>query len=132
MLVNGQIFNREFVVSSEVYTGFLNIFNDHNPMHVDDQYAVAHGFPSKIMHGNILGGFLSYFVGECLPSKKVVIMSQVMNFHKPFFENDTLLFEAKLHGLYAEDTVGEFKYKFKAKATGDLIAKGKLQVNLLS
>lgn len=109
----------------------MDIFDDKNPMHVDDAFSVSHGYPSKIMHGNILGGFLSYFVGECLPSKRVVIMSQTMNFHKPFFENDRLTFEAKVKGMYAEDTVAEIKFKFKDKLSGHLVSKGTVQVNLL-
>lgn len=118
-------------MTSKIYQGFLDVFQDHNPMHVNTAFAKDHGFKERIMHGNILCGFLSHFVGESLPSKKVVIMSQTINFHRPFFENDTVLFEAVVKGMYAEDTVAEFKFKFKSKTTKELISKGSIQVNLL-
>ena len=71
-------------------------------------------------------------MGEKLPTKKVVIMSQTINFHRPFFEGDTLFFESTVKGLFAEDTVAEFKFKFKSKTTNELISKGSIQVNLLT
>lgn len=132
MISIGQKFSEEYKVTSQVYQGFLSAYDDRNPMHLDADFAKEHGYKDKIMHGNILCGFLSHFVGEKLPTKKVVIMSQTINFHRPFFEDDTLLFESVLKGLYAEDTVAEFKFKFKSKATGDLISKGSVQVNLLT
>jgi len=132
LITLGQKFSDEYHVSPKIYQGFLSAYEDRNPMHVDATFAMEHGYKDRIMHGNILCGFLSHFVGERLPTKKVVIMSQTINFHRPFFENDTLLFESVLKGLYAEDTVAEFKFKFKSKETGDLISKGSVQVNLLS
>jgi acyl dehydratase len=39
-------------------------------LHIDDDYARSKGFKQKVMHGNILCGFLSRFVGELLPVKK--------------------------------------------------------------
>ena len=128
----GQKFTEEYHVTPQVYQGFLTAYQDRNPMHVDAAFAQEHGFQDRIMHGNILCGFLSHFVGEKLPTKKVVIMSQTINFHRPFFEDDKLNFEATLKGLFAEDTVAEFKFKFKSQSTGDLISKGSVQVNLLS
>jgi len=128
----GQKYTREYRVTPKVYQGFLDVFEDHNPMHVDSEFAAAHGFKERIMHGNILNGFLSHFVGECLPYKKVVIMSQTINFHRPFFEKDTLLLEAEVKGMFAEETVAEFKFKFRSKANNDLISKGSIQVNLLA
>lgn len=127
----GDTFKREFLVTPKIYNGFIDLFEDKNPMHTQEAYAVAHGFEGVIMHGNILCGFLSYFVGECLPSKNVIIMAQTINFHKPFFQNEVLVFESTIKGVFANDSVYEFKFKFKKKETQSLVSKGSIQVNLL-
>lgn len=129
-LSKGTAFRREFAVSLEVYEGFVRIFNDRNPYHVDDETAQRKGFARRIMHGNILGGFLSYFVGECLPSKEVVILSQEIKFHKPVYLNDTVTLEAEVAEIFESVRMAEIKFEFvnqdKVK-----VAKGKIAVGFL-
>lgn len=127
----GDKFKQEFIVTPEIYEQFIKIFKDTNPMHTQEAYAKSHGFEGPIMHGNILCGFISYFVGECLPTKNVIIMAQTINFHKPFYKNSVLELEAVIKGLFANDSVFEFKFKFRDKASQNLISKGSIQVNRL-
>ena len=72
----GAAFTHSFDVSEQIYRGFVDTFKDRNPFHMDDEAARDKGFAHKVMHGNILCGFLSYFVGECLPLKSVLIHSR--------------------------------------------------------
>ena len=73
MLIKNTKYEVPFIVSENIYKGFIQLFNDKNPLHVNDVFAIEKGFKEKVMHGNILNGFLSYFIGECLPVKNVVI-----------------------------------------------------------
>ena len=43
-------------------------------------YAIEKGFDSRVVQGNLQNCFISYFIGECLPSKNVMILSQTINF----------------------------------------------------
>jgi len=65
----GDIYTHAFTVTPGVYDGFIQTFGDRNPLHTDGAFAVSKGFKGPVMHGNILNGFLSFFVGECLPLK---------------------------------------------------------------
>ena len=38
-------FAAQFIVSNEVYNGFIEIFNDKNPLHTNHQFATEKGFP---------------------------------------------------------------------------------------
>jgi len=78
------------------------------------------------MYGNILNGFVSFFVGELLPDKEILIQKQEISFHKPVYIIDTLDFEANLAEVYESVSSYLFKYKFKNKS--GLIAKGKVQI----
>ena len=126
----GDSFSREFVVDAAVYDGFITTFKDRNPLHYEENFAKAHGFKSRVMHGNILNGFLSYFIGECLPVKNMMIYAQEIKFIKPVYLGDRLLFEAKISHIIESVNVVDFKYTF-ANQDGVRVAKGKVQIGLL-
>ena len=87
----GTRFNVTFALTSAIYEGFMTVFNDRNPLHTNHDFAVKKGFESKVMHGNILNGFISYFVGEFVPVKDVIIQTQEIKFIKPVYLGDVLL-----------------------------------------
>lgn len=131
MFLKGLIYEVDFKVSETVYGGFTALFGDKNPLHTEEQFAIEKGFRSKVMHGNILGGFLSYFVGECLPTKNVIIHSQEIKYTKPIYLNDELLLKVIVNEVYNSVNAIEFKYNFVNKDSMLIVAKGKIQIGLL-
>jgi 3-hydroxybutyryl-CoA dehydratase len=129
-LPKGATFSQQFVVSPAVYNGFLQTFNDRNPLHVSDTAARDQGFAGKIMHGNILNGFVSYFVGECLPVKSVVIQSQEIKYHKPVYLNDALTLRAEVAEFFESVSTAEIAFEF-LNQDGVKVARGKLSLSLL-
>lgn len=125
-------FQQLFVVSDKVYEGFLLIFKDHNPLHTDEQFARQYGFDGKVMHGNILNGFISYFIGECLPFKNVIIHTQSIQFKNPVYLQDQVAFEATVTEVFASVNAIEFKFSFKNQESGKVLAKGRIQIGTLS
>ena len=123
-------FEKTFLVSEETYRGFIQIFNDRNPLHTNEDFAVSKGFKGEVMHGNILNGFISYFIGECLPTKNVIIHSQEINYTNAVYLNDELQFKAVVTGIYESVNAVEFKYDF-ANRKSKIVAKGKFQIGLL-
>lgn len=125
--VNGS--KQIFHVTEEVYHAFQTCSNDRNPLHTEESFAVSKGFRSKVMYGNILNAFVSFFVGECLPTKEVVIHSQEIQYKNPVYMNDTLIFDAKVDGIYESVNTVEFKFKF-VNEEGLVVAKGKVQIGV--
>ena len=123
-------FNLKFVVSNEIQQNFIQNFKDENPLHTDEAFAREKGFKGRVMHGNILNGFLSYFIGECLPVKNVIIHSQEIQFKNPVYANDELDFSAEVTGVYESVNSVEFKFIFK-NPEKKTVAKGKIQIGLL-
>lgn len=126
----GDVFTQEFRVTDEIYTGFINLFQDKNNMHTNENHARKKGFEGRVMHGNILNGFLSFFIGECLPVKDVIIHAQEIQFKNPVYLNDEVLLEAKIIGIYESVNAVEFKYSFRNEQ-GKIVAKGKFQIGLI-
>lgn len=122
----GLTIQHTFKVSENVYEGFQNTFEDKNILHVNAEYAKGKGFTDKVMYGNILNGFVSYFVGELLPDKEILIQKQEISFHKPVYIGDEVNFEANLSEIY--ESVGSYIFKFKFNNESGLLAKGKVQI----
>ena len=127
---NQEEYTQSFVVSEEIYNGFLNVFNDYNPLHTQIEFAMEKGFANKVMHGNILNGFLSYFIGECLPIKNVIIHSQEIQYKNAVFLNDVLQFKATVSGIFESVQSVEFKFEFR-NMENRIVAKGKIQIGIL-
>src|SRR4051812_30227875 len=96
----GEKYTLTFIVDPGIYNGFISVFKDTNPLHTDKAFAELNGFKDVVMHGNILNGFLSYFVGECLPQKNVIIHAQSIKYSLPVYLNDELEFNAEINGVF--------------------------------
>jgi 3-hydroxybutyryl-CoA dehydratase len=129
-MIKGDKFTRTFVVTDKIYHGFIELFNDNNPLHTSAEFAAGKGFSGRVMHGNILGGFLSYFIGECLPVKNVIIHSQEIKYMNPVYMNDQLSFNAEISEVFESVKAVEFKFLF-SKEDSVKVAKGKIQIGII-
>ncbi len=125
-----QIFTATYTVTEQVYKGFISTFADNNPLHTDAAFAKQYGMPQVVMHGNILNGFLSHFIGEELPQKNVIIHSQTINYYLPVFLNDTVTLQAEVAEIHQAVHAILFKFMFRNQA-GKRVAKGMVQIGLL-
>ncbi len=126
----GEKFEISFEMTDIVYEGFMKIFNDKNPLHTDEKYAKNKGFKSKVMHGNILGGFLSYFIGECLPDKNVIIYSQEIKYRKPVYIHNILKLFAETGEVFESVKTIEIKFYFENEENIK-VASGKIQIGYI-
>ena len=126
----GRLFHHSFKLTPKIYKGFKDTFLDKNPIHTNQNFATKFGFKKRVMYGNILNGFLSYFVGECLPEKNVVILSQSINFLKPVYLNDTLNLDVVVVNQSKAVSVIEFTFQFHNQKS-EKVASGKIQIKTL-
>ncbi len=123
----GDKFETHFAVSEAVYQGFLETFKDRHPLHTDSEYAQGLGFQGIVMHGNILNGFVSYFVGEKLPATDLMLITQEIQYLKPVFLNDSLVLKVSLTEWHESVKVYDFSFVFENQFQKK-VAKGKFQV----
>ena len=127
MITINSEYTSSFTVSESIYNGFIQLFKDANPLHTDESFAIQKGFKGKVMHGNILNGFLSYFIGECLPTKDVIIHSQEIQYKLPVYLNDVLQFKAKVTDIFESVNVIEFKFEFR-NSDSKVVSKGIIKI----
>lgn len=127
MFSPGQAFQFTYTISQEVYDSFLKTSLDFNPLHTQDDFAQSKGFSGRVMHGNILNAFLSHFIGEGLPTKNVMILTQDIAFKKPSFLGDVLALNATVEEVHESVKMVTFKYFF-AHESGEKRATGRISI----
>ena len=80
---------------------FAELSTDHNPVHLDDDYAQDTIFQGRIAHGMLTAGLISAVIGEQLPGHGTVYLKQDLKFLAPVRPGDR---------VEAEVTVREIDY----------------------
>lgn len=75
---------------------FAEISTDHNPVHLDDDYARDTIFEGRIAHGMLTAGLISAVIGEQLPGHGTIYMSQNLKFLAPVRPGDLVHAEVKV------------------------------------
>lgn len=126
----GNQFYATYAVTNKIYNSFIDIFGDNNSLHTNEDFAKEKKFTGKVMHGAILTGFLSHFIGEGLPIKNVLVQTYQLHFLKPVYLNDVLNFKATITGLFNSVNTIEFKFTFSLPDKV-IVAKGKILISLI-
>jgi len=129
-LVEGLRFSYQYSVTEKVYSGFISVFGDLSPIHTDHDYALSRGFEDKVMHGSILNGFLSHFIGMVCPGRRAMLLSVELSYHNPFFLNDRLELRAEVIQKVESQRVIVLKISFYNLTRGIIAAKGRAMVKL--
>lgn len=77
-------------ISDADIKAFAGISGDHNPVHVDSEYAERSRFGKRIAHGLMSAGFFSALFGTKLPGPGCVYVSQTLVFKRPVYIDDTV------------------------------------------
>jgi 3-hydroxybutyryl-CoA dehydratase len=75
---------------------FAEVSGDHNPVHVDKEYAEKSMFKKQIAHGILSGSLISTVLGTKLPGENTIYMGQQFKFMAPVFFGDTLTAKAEV------------------------------------
>jgi 3-hydroxybutyryl-CoA dehydratase len=67
---------------------FAELSTDHNPVHLDDDYARDTIFQGRIAHGMLTAGLISAVIGEQLPGHGTVYLGQTLKFMAPVRPGD--------------------------------------------
>jgi acyl dehydratase len=85
-------FERRF--SEEDVATFAELSGDHNPLHLDDEYAKTTVFGRRLVYGALVASLCSTCVGMYIPGKRCLYLSQTSVFKKPVFICDTVTLHA--------------------------------------
>lgn len=128
-LAAGATASIDFIVSAEELDQFANISGDHNPLHVDAEFARSKGFEGVVVHGALLVAKISQLIGMHLPGRDSVWTGLSLQFRKPLYIGRQARVEAIVEQL--SPATGMVLLKLKLRAGDSLLAKGEAEVLLV-
>jgi acyl dehydratase len=69
---------------------FANVTGDHNPVHVDEEFARTTRFGRRIAHGMLTASLISAVLANKLPGEGSVYLGQTLQFVAPVFPGDEI------------------------------------------
>jgi acyl dehydratase len=81
----GEVYNEEFSFTQEDVNQFAQITGDHNPIHLDAEYAANTLFKKPIIHGILGASVLSKILGMYFPGKGTIYLQQEVSFKRPMY-----------------------------------------------
>lgn len=98
----GQTVTREYTITESEVRAFADASGDHNPLHLDEEYAQGTRFGRRIAHGMLLGSYISALIGMELPGEGTIYMKQELNFLRPVYYGDVIRVEIRVEELLQE------------------------------
>ena len=95
-LTVGQIHESSVTITEEMIERFAQATDDHNPMHLDENYAKGTIFKTRVAHGMLQAGILSGVLGTRFPGVGTIYLSQTLKFPKPVFIGDEITFRLRV------------------------------------
>lgn len=118
----------DYVITPEVYEHFLAAFHDYSPVHVDENFAKSRGFSGKVMHGSMLNGFISHFVGMYFPGQLSLLLSVDLRFSNPFYLGNAIRVAAVVSQKMEAHKIIVLDATISNVTCNNLAARGRIQV----
>jgi len=84
----GETAARAKVITDADIRTFADLTGDHNPIHVDDEFASQTRFGQRIAHGMLSGSLISAVLANDLPGQGSIYLGQTLQFVAPVFVGD--------------------------------------------
>lgn len=118
-------------ITEEMVSKFLEITNDTNPLHNNEEYALKHNYPGKVVYGMLTASLISTFGGCYIPGQYCLIQSVESKFLAPVFINDILIVAGEVIDLHESVQRVDIKIIMRNQ-NGTKVLKGLLKAGVLN
>ncbi len=112
----------QMTITAEQIDTFAKITGDFNPIHVDEDAAIAAGFPGRIAHGALSASLISAVLGNDLPGPGAVFVELNLRFRRPALIGDEVTAVATVQEINGR--TGRVKMKCHCEVNGKQICRG--------
>ncbi len=123
----GDVATMTKTISDENIHAFADIIGDHNSVHLDDEFAKRTRFGRRIAHGMLSGALISAVIGEHLPGRGAVYLSQTFKFVAPVYPGDTITARVTVVKIRADKNILTLE-TVCAKENGETVVTGEAVV----
>ncbi len=126
----GDTFSSTKQITDAEVRAFAELVNDHNPIHLDDEYAKTTRFGKRIAHGMLSGSLISGVLGYQLSERKVLYLSQTLKFTAPVFIDDIITATATVARVREDKPIVTLE-TVCTNQNGETVVKGEAVIMLL-
>lgn len=90
MLETGSSYKKVIVADEETIQKIAEVSGDRNPIHLDEGYAKQSRFGRRIAHGLFCINAISMILGNYLPGRGTILLSQNFRYIQPVYIGDAI------------------------------------------
>lgn len=109
-------------ITGEKIDAFADIIGDHNPLHVDEEFAKQTMFGGRIAHGALSASLISAILGNDLPGPGAVFVELNLRFRRPAYIGDIVVARAEVAEI--NEKTGRIRMKCYCKVGKKQICRG--------
>jgi len=125
-LAVGMTVSIQNTVSEQDVIDFARVSGDHNPLHMDEEYARTTVFGGRIAHGALSASYISAVLGNDLPGPGAVFLELNLKFVRPVRIGDTVLSTAEVVEMVERGY--RVKLAVKGEVNGKAVMRGEATV----
>ena len=96
------------ITDADIHT-FADLTGDHNPIHVDDEFASQSRFGKRIAHGMLSASLISAVLANDLPGQGSIYLGQTLQFVAPVFPGDEITARVTVTALRDKKPIATFE-----------------------
>ena len=128
-LQTGETASFERTITDVDVGAFATFSGDTNELHTDAAYAKEASFRDTVVHGMLLGAFVSRVVGMQLPGRYSLLVKETLEFKKPVIVGDTITVRATI--THKSDATRIVHLSIDIRKQDDVVAEGSVRVRVL-
>jgi 3-hydroxybutyryl-CoA dehydratase len=125
-LAVGMTVSIENTVSEQDVIDFARVSGDHNPLHLNEEYAKTTQFKTRIAHGALTASYISAVLGNDLPGPGSVFMDLNLKFVRPVRIGDTVVSTAEVIAM--EERGYRVTLAVRGEVNGKIVMRGEAKV----
>lgn len=126
----GDTFSVSKEVTDELIRQFADVSGDHNPLHLDEDFAKDTRFGKRIAHGMLTASFISAVLGYKLNVRKIVYLGQTLKFKHPTFIGDVVTAKATVKKVREDKPIIKIETTCENQ-DGTILIEGEATIMLL-
>ena len=115
-------------ITDKMVRQFAEVSGDHNPIHLDEEYAKTTRFGHRIAHGMILGAITSRLLNEKIGSGGIYL-AQSLKFKNPVRIDEEIVFELEVKKIHKTRGFGTVETNAR-RLNGEFVMKGEATIML--
>ena len=126
----GQNYSFQINITEVLVTRFAELTGDYNPLHMDENFASKTLLRRRVVHGMLVGSFVSTLIGMHIPGNGGLWLSQTFDFLLPVHIGDTLSIEGTIEHISTAQKILVVSAQAKNQ-NGHTVLKGEGKVKLM-